>query len=174
MFAQTTPQSKTLSLADLALIKAVETFDLDALGKALAAGGRPTVRKPYRGLTGEPLTLMAVRRGQAPLLEALLSAGAPIDEGLAMAAALLVERATRAGDEEQLKHAQAIVERLEANQIDWGVCDRSIGAGLRAIDLLAAAQPNWALSASRRQGLDPIGHTLPGFPNPHQTHRTRR
>lgn len=163
MFAKTSPASKTLSLADLALIKAAEEFDLDGLNKALAEGGRVTVRKPYRGLTGEPLTLMAVRRGQPALLDALLNAGAPLDDGLAMAAALLTERATRVGEQDPLQKAQAVVERLESMGVDWGVSDRSIGAGLRAIDLLAAAQPHWAMAPSQRQGLEPMGHTVTSF-----------
>jgi hypothetical protein len=173
MFAPSPSNTKTLSLADLSLIHAVETFDMGAVEKALADGGRPSVCKPYRGLSGEPLTLMAVRRGQYPLLDVLLNAGAPVHEGLAMAAALLVERATRAGDEATLAQAHAIVQRLEELEIDWGVGDRSIGAGLRAIDLLAAAQPNWAIKPAHRQGLEPMGQTMP-TPLAHSTARSRR
>jgi len=174
MFAKPTPASKNLSLADWALIKAVERFDLSAVQQALNDGGRPTVRKPYRGLTGEPLTLMAVRHGQAPLLQTLLKAGAPIDEGLAMAAALLTERVTRDGHPEQVLEAQAIVDLLESSGIDWGVCDRAIGGGLRAIDLLAAAQPEWAQQPARRQGLEPQRPSFAHPTNPQSAGRTRR
>ncbi len=173
MFANPIPASKNLSLADLALIKAVEAFDLEGVQKALNEGGRVTVRKPYRGLTGEPLLLMAVRRGQAPLVQALLNAEAPVEEGIAMAAALLVERTTRAQEPQALEEAHQIVQALETMGIDWGVCDRSIGAGLRAIDLMAAAQPDWAYEPARRQGLEPQRPSLPSPSGP-TTGRTRR
>lgn len=147
---------RQLSAADLALIYAVQHHDVPAAQEALDKGAKPGTRKSYRGGIREPLTLVAVRRGQPDLLELLLEAGAPCEAGLVTATALLVERATQTGDPDLLNKARAIVNLLEERQVDWAVSDRMVGGGLRAIDLLASSQPEWAAAPTKRQNLTPL------------------
>ena len=144
------------SVADTSLIQAVERTDIAGVRQALTEGANPNARKPYRGLSGEPAALMAVRRNDADILGLLAEAGAELTAAMAMAAALAAERATRKAQPETLSQVEAIVNLLEKHGVDWGIPDRLIGHGLRAIDVLAACQPVWALAAGRRQNLEPV------------------
>ena len=147
------------AFADRSLVQAAQNKDLKAIIQALDEGASPNARRPCRGLVGEPVALWLTRHGDWAGLDAVLRAGAKIDTGTIVAACLLVERATRSQDAEQLDQAKAVVDTLEHHQANWGVCDRFIGGGLRAIDLLASAQPQWARGPAIRLGLVPLTGT---------------
>lgn len=161
------------ALADRALVQAAQNNDLKAIIKALEEGASPNAKRPCRGVVGEPVALWLTRHGDWAGLDAVLRAGAKIDTGTIVAACLLVERATRSQDSEELEQAKAVVDTLEHHGANWGVCDRFIGGGLRAIDLLASAQPLWARGPAIRLGLTPLT-SQSTFNQPSKPGRKRR
>lgn len=161
------------ALADRDLVLAAQNKDLKAMMKALEGGASPNARRPCRGLVGEPVALWLTRHGDWAGLDAVLRAGAKIDTGTIVAACLLVERATLNQDQEALDQAKAVVDTLEHHHANWGVCDRFIGGGLRAIDLLASAQPQWARGPADRLKLTPLTSTE-GIPEVAKPGRKRR
>lgn len=141
--------------ADAALWAALDCNDVAAARTAMGRGASPAQRKTYAGLVGESLTMRAVRRGQPQVLNLLLEGGAPCEGVLAVAAAMLVERASQSASPHDLAAARAVVDVLEQHGVNWGATDRLVGAGARALDLLATAQPAWAHEPARRLGLTP-------------------
>lgn len=149
------------TLPDRHLLKAAESSDLAGMARAIEEGANPNTRRPCRGVAGETVALWMIRTGQAAALDLLLERGAGIDTGMIMAACFLTERATRENDQPALEGAREMVACLERHGANWGVTDRFIGGGLRAIDLLAGVQPDWAAGPAKRLGLVPV-QTRPG------------
>lgn len=144
------------ALATRKLVKATLEKDYTKICTALEQGADPNAKRPCRGTPGEPLTLWLVRQGDAKGLKILLQAGAKATSAVTLGACLLVEHATRKEDPKELEKARAVVDILEKEKVNWGVSDRFIGGGLRAIDLLSNVQPEWAKAPAARLKLSPL------------------
>ena len=145
-----------IALVNRDLVKATLDSDYAGISKALKLGADPNAKRPCRGTGGEPLILWLVRQGDSKGLEILLQAGAHATNAVILSACLLVEHATRKGDPQELERAREVVETLEKKEVNWGASDRFIGGGLRAIDLLANVQPEWARAPADRLKLTPL------------------
>lgn len=141
---------------DTELVSAVERQDLPTIQSALERGANPHARKRYRGLVGESVGLLAARNGWVEALSLLLEHAGKCEAETILGAALFIERAQRSPDPHLHDQAHALFVLLEEHQVDWGVSDRFIGGGLRAIDLVATAFPAWGAQAAQRQNLVPL------------------
>lgn len=141
---------------DTELVSAFERQDLPAIRSALERGANPSARKRYRGLVGESVGLLAARNGWVEELSLLLEHAGKCEAETVLGAALFIERAQRSTEHHHHEQAHALFALLEEHQADWGVSDRFIGGGLRAIDLVATAFPAWGAQAAQRQKLVPL------------------
>lgn len=140
-----------LELNDLQLIRAVENGNESDVIKALMNGANPNTQKRHRGLpVGEPVLLRAVRENHDGIVDILLNSGAQISPVIILATAMSIERATRRNKDDDILKSMKIFKLFEQNEVDWTVTDRFVGSGIRAIDLIAGAQPQWAVDAARR------------------------